>query len=111
MSERDVIIGNLTTILMFVFSTIGGGAIINWLGGTSQAGIVIGACLGLGYSILNAYFPNYLKILNNNKKDIENVANIVGHDQEVKESQDVQKVEDCICDEDGCVCEEDEGGC
>ena len=48
MSERDIIIGNLTTILMFVFSTIGGGAIINWLGGTSQAVIVIGAIIGLG---------------------------------------------------------------
>lgn len=71
MSEREVIIGNMTTILMFVFSTIGGGAIVNWLGGTSQATIFVGACCGLIYSIINAYFPNYLKILNNNKNDVE----------------------------------------
>lgn len=81
MSERDIIIGNLTTILMFVFSTIGGGAIINWLGGASQAGIVIGACLGLGYSILNAYFPNHLKILKNNRKSIEEVADSIPKDE------------------------------
>ena len=90
MSERDIIIGNLTTILMFVFSTVGGGAIINWLGGTSQAVIIIGACCGLGYSILNAYFPNYLKILNNNKQNIETIAN-------------------CVCEEnEECTCNEDE---
>ena len=93
MSERDIIIGNLTIILMFVFSTIGGGAIINWLGGTSQAVIVIGAIIGLGYSILNAYFPNHLNFLNNNAESIEKVA-------------------DGICDDEECMCEiEDEDGC
>ena len=93
MSEREIIIGNLTTILMFVFSTIGGGAIINWLGGSSQAVIIIGACLGLGYSILNAYFPNHLDILNNNKKVIEDVS-------------------ECVCNpEYECDCNEDDDYC
>ena len=93
MSERDVIIGNLTTIIMFVFSTIGGGAIVNWLGGTSQATIFIGACCGLIYSIINAYFPNYLKFLNNNKEDIENIANCVCNKEECG---GVEEVEDSI---------------
>lgn len=90
--EREIIIGNLTTILMFVFATFGGGAIINALGGTSQATILIGAILGLGYSILNAYYPNHLKLLNNNKQNIEDIANSVSNMKH-----------ECNCD--------DEGGC
>ena len=79
MDDSAIIIGNLTTILMFVFSAIGGGAIIEMLGGTSQAAIIIGAVIGLGYSILNAYYPNHLKILNNNRDVIENVATSVSN--------------------------------
>lgn len=82
MDEREIIIGNLTTILMFVFSTIGGGAIINWLGGTSQAVILVGACVGLGYSVLNAYFPNHLSFLKNNEKDIETLANNIPYEED-----------------------------
>ena len=93
-SEKEIIIGNLTTILMFVFSAVGGGAIIDVLGGTSQASILIGAILGLAYAILNAYFPNHLKILNNNKNIIEDVA------------ESISENEDCECSE-----EEDDGGC
>ena len=89
--EREIIIGNLTTILMFVFSAIGGGAIIETLGGTSQASILIGAILGLGYAILNAYFPNHLNILNNNKDIIQDVADSVSE-------------EECECDEEDCGC-------
>lgn len=93
MDESNVIIGNLTTIIMFVFSTIGGGAIIKWLGGTSQAMVLIGACIGLAYSIVNAYFPNHLKILNNNKDNIENIAN-------------------CVCNENkDTICADDEDSC
>ena len=77
MEDYEATIGNLTTILMFVFSTVGGGAIIESLGGTSQTAILIGAILGLAYSILNAYFPNKLKILNNNKDDIQNIADSI----------------------------------
>ena len=100
MSEREIIIGNLTTIIMFVFSTIGGGAIVNWLGGTSQAGILIGAILGLLYSIINAYFPNHMKWLKNNKDNISSVANTI------------PESETCECSEEECTCsEEDEGGC
>ena len=89
--ERDIIIGNLTTILMFVFSTIGGGAIINWLGGTSQAMVLIGALLGLGYSILNAYFPNYLKILKNNNRYIGKIASCVSHKECDCENRDEEE--------------------
>lgn len=99
MNERDVIIGNLTTILMFVFSTVGGGAIINWLGGTSQAAIIIGACLGLGYAILNAYFPNHMKWLKNNKESIDTIA------------ENIPKSDECVCDDKECECSEDDGGC
>lgn len=77
MSEKDVIIGNLTTIIMFVLSALGGGAIIEALGGTSQTAIVIGALLGLGYSILNAYFPNQFKFLNNHRKEINDISECV----------------------------------
>lgn len=93
-TEKEIIIGNLTTVLMFVFSAVGGGAIIDVLGGTSQASILIGAILGLAYAFLNAYFPNYLKILNNNKEIIEDVA------------ESISEKEDCECSE-----EEDDGGC
>ena len=79
---------------MFVFCTFGGGAIIESLGGTSQTAILIGAILGLGYSILNAYFPNHLKIFKNNKENIENIANAI------------PTCEDCNCtdenEDDGC---------
>ena len=98
MNDRDIIIGNLTTIIMFVFATFGGGAIVNWLGGTSQASILIGAILGLGYSIVNAYFPNHMKWLKNNK-DIDTIAN------------NLPKIDDCVCEEEDCVCSEDDGGC
>lgn len=84
MNDKEAIIGNLTTILMFVFSTVGGGAIVEALGGTSQTAIVIGAILGLAYSILNAYFPNKMKWLNNNK-DIETIANCVCNSENVDE--------------------------
>lgn len=79
MNDSEIIIGNLTTILMFVFSTFGGGAIIAALGGTSQAAIVIGAILGLAYSFINAYFPNHLAWLNNNRKAIDDVADAVSN--------------------------------
>lgn len=98
MSERDIIIGNLTTIIMFVFSTVGGGAIVNWLGGTSQAVIIIGAIIGLAYSIINAYFPNYMKWLGNNKDNIETIANNVPKS-------------DCECSKENCECSEEDGGC
>ena len=57
---------------MYILSTLGGGAIIESLGGESQAVIVIGALLGLAYAILNSYYPNNFKFLNNNKKEICN---------------------------------------
>lgn len=65
MDEYEKMIGNWTTIIMIMFSTCGGGAIIDVLGGSSQAAIFIGAVLGLIFSIVNAYFPDKLKILNN----------------------------------------------
>ena len=79
MSDNEVIIGNLTTILMFVFGTFGGGAIIDTLGGTSQAAIIIGAILGLVFSFVNAYFPNHFAWLNNNGKEICDVAEAVSN--------------------------------
>lgn len=112
MNDRDVIIGNLTTILMFVFSTIGGGAIINVLGGTSQASIIIGACVGLAYSIINAYFPNYLKIFNNDNRtdcSCEIPNEIVEFDGELDEDDsDEELVEEVLSDDSD---EEVEGGC
>lgn len=81
MSENEVIIGNLTTIIMFVFSACGGGAIIDALGGTSQTAIVIGAILGLAFSIINAYYPNFFKFLNNNHRNIENIANCISDEE------------------------------
>lgn len=95
-NERDIIIGNLTTILMFVFSAIGGGAIIDMLGGTSQASIIIGACLGVGYAIINAYFPNHLGWLNN--KITENCNCEMGiedkFEEELKELEEDENLED-----------------
>lgn len=69
MQSKDEIIGNLTTIIMYILSTLGGGAIIEALGGESQAVIVIGALLGLAYAILNSYYPNNFKFLKNDKDD------------------------------------------
>ena len=77
MNDKEAIIGNLTTILMFVFSTIGGGAIIESLGGTSQTAILIGAILGLAYSIINAYFPNKFAWLKNNTNEIQTIADAI----------------------------------
>ena len=74
MSDNEIIVGNLTTIIMFVFSACGGGAIIDALGGTSQTAIFIGAVIGLAYAFVNAYFPNHFSWLNNNKKDISDIA-------------------------------------
>lgn len=81
MSDNEVIIGNLTTIIMFLFSACGGGAIINSLGGTSQVAIVVGAIVGLAYSLLNAYYPNFFKFLNNNRENIQTIADCVSHDE------------------------------
>lgn len=77
MSDKEVIIGNLTTIIMFIFSTCGGAGIINSLGGTSQTAILVGAVLGLIFSFINAYYPNFFGFLNNNKNAIESVANSI----------------------------------
>lgn len=77
MSEKEVIIGNLTTIIMFIFSTVGGGAIVESLGGTSQTAIFIGAILGLAYSIINAYYPNFFGFLKNNKRNIQDIADVI----------------------------------
>jgi len=95
MSENEVIIGNITTIIMFVFSTLGGGAIIDSLGGTSQVAIVIGAVIGLTFSIVNAYYPNFFKFLNNNRQNIKTIADCVSH-------------ENCQCEMESDVIEEDE---
>ncbi len=62
---NDELIGNLTTIIMYILSTLGGGAIIETLGGESQSAVIIGALLGLVYAIINSYYPNNFKILGN----------------------------------------------
>lgn len=95
MSEREVIIGNLTTIIMFIFSACGGGAIIETLGGTSQVAIIVGAILGLAFSIINAYFPNFFGFLNNNRKNIQDIADAVS------------KCDNCDCIEET----DDDNGC
>lgn len=98
MVQNEELIGNLTTIVMFVFSACGGGAIIESLGGTSQTAILVGAIIGLGYSILNAYFPNHLSILGNNKQNIKDIANSLPKEDE-----------ECVCyGEEECVCDEEE---
>lgn len=103
MEEKDVIIGNMTTILMFVFSTVGGGAIVNMLGGTSQATIFIGACVGFAYSIINAYFPNCLEIFNNNDKKscTCEINNEPIDDEEVIEEEVIEESDE-TCDDGGC---------
>lgn len=100
-SEKEILIGNSTTILMFVFSAFGGGAIIDWLGGTSQASIIIGACLGVGYAIVNAYFPNYFDWLNNNVPKTQNCECSGLEDSFEKELEEISEEE----------ISEDEGTC
>jgi len=111
MSENEVIIGNLTTIIMFVFSACGGGAIIDALGGTSQASIIIGMILGLAFSIINAYYPNFFKFLNNHKRDIETVTNCISDEEHkctCKSDEVVEDEEDVVDEEDEIVDEESE---
>ena len=96
MKDNEVIIGNITTIIMFVFSACGGGAIINSLGGTSQVAIVVGAIVGLAYSLLNAYYPNFFKFLNNNRRNIQTIADCVSYDNC-----------ECQCEEESDVVEEE----
>ena len=100
MSENEVIIGNLTTIIMFVFSACGGGAIIDALGGTSQTAIVIGAILGLIFSYINAYYPNFLKFLNNHKREINDVASCVNHECDCNNLVEEEVVENNVIEED-----------
>ena len=99
MSENEVIIGNLTTIIMFVFSACGGGAIIDALGGTSQTAIVIGAILGLIFSYINAYYPNFFKFLNNHEREINDVASCVNkHECGCNEAGEEEVIENSVVD-------------
>lgn len=99
MSDNEVIIGNITTIIMFVFSACGGGAIINSLGGTSQVAIVVGAIVGLAYSLLNAYYPNFFKFLNNNRRNIQTIADCVSHDCQCEVESDVVEEESDVVED------------
>jgi len=95
MSENEVIIGNVTTIIMFVFSTLGGGAIIESLGGTSQVAIVVGAIVGLAFSFVNAYYPNFFKFLNNNRKTIKELADSIPQEEcQCKSFEEIEEIED-----------------
>ena len=95
MSENEVIIGNVTTIIMFVFSTLGGGAIIESLGGTSQVAIVVGAIVGLAFSFVNAYYPNFFKFLNNNRRTIKELADSIPQEEcQCKSLEEIEEIED-----------------
>lgn len=66
--DQQIIIGNLSTLIKLVLTTVGGSALVGYFGGDTQLTLFAGAIAGIIVGIVDAYYPNFLKIFRNNIK-------------------------------------------
>lgn len=66
--DQQIIIGNLSTLIKLVLTTVGGSALVGYFGGDTQLTLFAGAIAGIIVGIVDAYYPNFLKIFKNNIK-------------------------------------------
>lgn len=66
--DQQIIIGNLSTLIKLVLTTVGGSALVGYLGGDTQLTLFAGAVAGIIVGIVDAYYPNFMKIFRNNIK-------------------------------------------
>lgn len=66
--DQQIIIGNLSTLIKIVLTTVGGSALSGYLGGDTQLSLFAGAIAGIIVGIVDAYYPNFMKIFRNNIK-------------------------------------------
>lgn len=66
--DQQIIIGNLSTLIKIVLTTVGGSALAGYLGGDTQLTLFAGAIAGIIVGIVDAYYPNFMKIFRNNIK-------------------------------------------
>ena len=66
--DQQIIIGNLSTLIKLVLTTVGGSALIGYFGGDTQLTLFAGAIAGIIVGIVDAYYPNFLKIFRNDIK-------------------------------------------
>ena len=66
--DQQIIIGNLSTLIKLVLTTVGGSALIGYFGGDTQLTLFAGAIAGIIVGIVDAYYPNFLKIFKNDIK-------------------------------------------
>ena len=66
--DQQIIIGNLSTLIKIVLTTVGGSALGGYLGGDTQLTLFAGAIAGIIVGIVDAYYPNFMKIFKNNIK-------------------------------------------
>jgi hypothetical protein len=66
--DQQIIIGNLSTLIKLVLTTVGGIALVGYLGGDTQLTLFAGAIAGIIVGIVDAYYPNFLKIFRNDIK-------------------------------------------
>lgn len=66
--DQQIIIGNLSTLIKLVLTTVGGSALVGYLGGDTQLTLFAGAIAGIIVGIVDAYYPNFLKIFRNDIK-------------------------------------------
>lgn len=66
--DQQIIIGNLSTLIKLVLTTVGGSALVGYFGGDTQLTLFAGAIAGIIVGIVDAYYPNFLKIFRNDIK-------------------------------------------
>lgn len=66
--DQQIIIGNLSTLIKIVLTTVGGSTLAGYLGGDTQLTLFAGAIAGIIVGIVDAYYPNFLKIFRNDIK-------------------------------------------
>lgn len=92
--DQQIIIGNLSTLIKLVLTTVGGSALVGYFGGDTQLTLFAGAIAGIIVGIVDAYYPNFMKIFRNNIKPCYcNCAEELEEDIEDEYSDD---------DEEGC---------